>query len=372
MGEDDKREGADDLFEDLDKFFAPIKDVDWPEPADPAVGAESPAKETGSHVAVHAGPPAGSHRPEEGASGSQAPTEPETGAGEAGPEPSHAVWHDTAEIEAVAAGAEGDEDDDVPIVIHDESEAEAEEIASGEPEPEPEPLFVSEAVLEQWAEQPSEEDVEAAAEHFAESMRDERPPGEGPERTHESPEETEGPDLPADVGAGEIEEDILSDLEGPSEPQTVKVGGEGLGGPSWQDPTSMEVGADLERRGERDVPVAAATGIVLAALAFGALLAGRLWFAILVFLIVLVAQGELFGVMHRHHKQPATAVGLATGGLVLFGAYNWGESAVLAMTALGVMATFLWFMAVPAIHRKETLVNVTTRIVPSAHAASWA
>ena len=29
---DDKRDGSDDLFEDLDKFFAPIQDVDWPEP----------------------------------------------------------------------------------------------------------------------------------------------------------------------------------------------------------------------------------------------------------------------------------------------------------------------------------------------------
>ena len=41
---DDKRDG-DDLFEDLDKFFAPIKDVDWDEPdasrrpADPERGA---------------------------------------------------------------------------------------------------------------------------------------------------------------------------------------------------------------------------------------------------------------------------------------------------------------------------------------------
>ena len=31
---DDKHDG-DDLFEDLDKFFAPIKDVDWDEPAPP-------------------------------------------------------------------------------------------------------------------------------------------------------------------------------------------------------------------------------------------------------------------------------------------------------------------------------------------------
>ena len=34
---DDKQTG-DDLFEDLDKFFAPIRDVDW-DADEPAVGA---------------------------------------------------------------------------------------------------------------------------------------------------------------------------------------------------------------------------------------------------------------------------------------------------------------------------------------------
>ena len=45
----DKRDG-DDLFEDLDKFFAPIKDVDWDEPAS-AGARETPSEE---HVAVRA------------------------------------------------------------------------------------------------------------------------------------------------------------------------------------------------------------------------------------------------------------------------------------------------------------------------------
>ena len=47
---DDKRNG-DDLFEDLDKFFAPIKDVDWDEPAS-AGAQETPDEE---HVAVRSG-----------------------------------------------------------------------------------------------------------------------------------------------------------------------------------------------------------------------------------------------------------------------------------------------------------------------------
>ena len=31
MPEDEKGTEGEDLFEDLDKFFAPIQDVDWPE-----------------------------------------------------------------------------------------------------------------------------------------------------------------------------------------------------------------------------------------------------------------------------------------------------------------------------------------------------
>ena len=42
---DDKRDG-DDLFEDLDKFFAPIKDVDWDEPGVGRAPARRPARST--------------------------------------------------------------------------------------------------------------------------------------------------------------------------------------------------------------------------------------------------------------------------------------------------------------------------------------
>ncbi len=38
---DDEHE-SDDLFEDLDKFFAPIKDVEWDEPEEAAPSAAAP------------------------------------------------------------------------------------------------------------------------------------------------------------------------------------------------------------------------------------------------------------------------------------------------------------------------------------------
>jgi phosphatidate cytidylyltransferase len=106
------------------------------------------------------------------------------------------------------------------------------------------------------------------------------------------------------------------------------------------------------------VPAAFLTGLVLAGIALGSLLIGEALFAVLAAAVVLLAQGELYGVLHKHHLQPATAVGLATGALVMAGAYYRGESAMLAMFALGVVATFLWFLAVPAAHRKNLTANM--------------
>ena len=165
-----------------------------------------------------------------------------------------------------------------------------------------------------------------------------------------------------------MERDILSDLDEPAaDSRTVMVASEGLGGPSWQEPAAVEVGADFERRGpnqdERDVPAAFLTGIVLAAVALAALLIGKGFFALIATGVVLVAQGELHGVMVKHHRQPASAVGLIAGVLMMAAAYYHGESAVLAMFALGVVATLLWFMAVPAAHRKDTVVNLGLSIM---------
>jgi phosphatidate cytidylyltransferase len=222
---------------------------------------------------------------------------------------------------------------------------------------------------------PSDEELEAAAEYFAPSSETEPSQGAiaqdepvgGVVGFDEGEDDYAGAAVGSDAGAGEPyvegDRDILADLHPDEEPQTVMVGsGEGLGGPSWQEPTSVEVGADLDRRGpgpgERDVPAAFLTGVVLAGVALAALLIGKGVFGVLAAAVVLLAQGELFGVMVKHHRQPATAVGLLAGGLMLAGAYFKGEGAVLAMFALGVIATFLWFMSGPATTRKDTAMNI--------------
>ena len=364
---DDKRDGSDDLFEDLDKFFAPIQDVDWPEPEEPEPPTRSAAAE--EHVAVHVE----SAAPEP-------PPDPDPG-----PDPvvmnadDDEAWYDTGVLEVV-------EDDGREAPVASETappEGQASLLGGGDDEAWPsddqDPVIVAPAAtVGPTSDDPSPDDLEAAAEHFADSVRDEpeRAPVEMP--FEDEPLEDElvsvapadgGGDLFGDIsGAGgeagaSRGDDILADLEEPAgAPRTVKVGSEGFGGPSWQEPTAVEVGADLDRRGpnagERDVPAAFLTGLVLAGIALGSLMIGDAVFALLAAVVVLLAQGELYGVLHKHHLQPATAVGLATGALIMAGAYYRSEGAMLAMFALGVVATFLWFLAVPAAHRKNIAANI--------------
>ncbi|MGE5227341.1 MAG: phosphatidate cytidylyltransferase, partial [Planctomycetaceae bacterium] len=373
---DDKRDG-DELFEDLDKFFAPIRDVDWDEPEAPAAQTaqeEHVQVRPSEPVATEAEPALEIPEPEEPEpldelEAAEEPEEPEAAgelvepaeAEEAEAEPvGEDAWYDTGRIEPVQAElpAEDEEEEEEPyggpeaaedagtIVL--ESPIEAEETDAGKA--------------------PSDEDLEAAAEHFAGSIR-------GQEVSYATEpidvfgEDTGGAaDEYLDEGEygyepSEVEEDILADLREPEAPQrTVVVGAEGISGPSWQDVSTVEVGADVERRGpnvgERDVPAAFMTGVVLAGVALAALWIGPFAFALVATLAVLVAQGELFGVMVKHHRQPATAVGLVAGLLMMAGAYFRGESAAPAMFALGLGASFLWYMTIPAMQRKDVTANI--------------
>jgi phosphatidate cytidylyltransferase len=410
---DDKRDG-DDLFEDLDKFFAPVKDVEWDEPAS-AGARETPSEE---HVSVRPDEPAAT--PPEAPSPPSAddvaePAEPE--------EPEDEDWYDTTVLDTIE-GIGADDDEVVAIDEVGGDEEIGQEVVGDVPEPVPgqEGLFERPADEEPslsgagegpgWAlgateAEPDEEgeyaeatlvgddDLETETAPIAtidELMGDVASPDTGELELAAGPEGgsagsadhdeaviggegvgwEDGPSSSPDVGGtligelgpDDVEHDILSDLsEEEPEHETVMVGaGEGLGGPSGQEPGTVEVGRDAERRGpgpdERDVPAAFMTGGVLAIAALAALLIGDWLFGLLAGAIVLLAQGELFGVMVKHHRQPATAVGLVAGALMLTAGYFRGESAVLAMFALGVAATFLWFMSGPAGTRKDVTANV--------------
>ena len=403
---DDKRDG-DDLFEDLDKFFAPIKDVDWDEPADTAT-KQRPQEE---HVAVRAAEPLPSASRGEQSASLEAPDlafppapeptsadleeEPQAQVDEAEAHEVEAVdTHDdeTHEDETHEDETQGDEswyDTGVMDTVDDVPETESPAAFVYDPDPELDEdvvrivdagvdadtdegdtpqgdLFAQagdETDEDGFDQEPTEEDLAAATAHFADSVSREvlvSPFGDEEEELEAAGSEIGGETL-LDSEQDAEDEDALAGFGG-SEHRQVAIASEGYGGPSWQEPASMEVGSDAERRGpnqgERDVPAAFLTGVVLAGVALGALLIGKGLFALFATIVVVWAQGELYGVMVKHRYQPATAVGLASGALMMAGAYLHGEGALLAMFSLGVVATFLWFMAVPSSHRKNTVANI--------------
>ncbi|MGH2679424.1 MAG: phosphatidate cytidylyltransferase [Actinomycetota bacterium] len=352
---DDEHE-KDDLFEDLDKFFAPIKEVDWDEPEEAPAASGSGSGSEEEHVSVRREPEPMVTVP---------PATEAPAATFEDDEDDDEDWYDTASLEPVgeALGGTVGEVESEPAVAGPAA------MAPSDDDDDEDDLFRRPATADAWPtdeqERPSEEELEEAAAHFAGPGGDQGAGAPGPrvvqideESAADLMEELGAEPYPAE-GGGEGEEDVFAAMAEEEPSRTIVVGAEGLGGPSWQEPASVEVGADLDRRGtERDMPAAFLTGIVLAGVALVALVVGDGVFAVVAGGVALVAQGELYGVMVKHHRQPATAVGLTSGVLVLAGAYYHGEAGILSMLALGLLATFLWFMTVPAPHRRDTVGNI--------------
>ncbi|MGH2671665.1 MAG: phosphatidate cytidylyltransferase [Actinomycetota bacterium] len=385
-GTENGTENGEDLFEDLDKFFAPIQDVDWPETGDPSappkeasheVSEDEPAKpstEEGPGSAAAVAPFEGPVRIESDEEDLESATRPTPGQEDlfAGPAPEGEQSEVSVRSTGASEGTEDTTEDDGVSSFLFEAEAEEElepddsgSTFAGSPSayvdlPGPRTEDESAAELEEGPMEaaPDLEAVEAAADHFAESVRgDVSAEAEPPPTT---PRPTEEIQIAALLGD---DEDETSDAGQPEGTRTVRVGAEGLGGPSWQEPTAMEVGTEPERRAGRDVPMAFVTGVVLAALALGALAIGSGAFAIVAGAFVLLAQGEFYFALQKRHYQPATALALVSGALVLGAAYYRGERAMLAMVGLTVVATFLWYMTVPAQHRRNVVTNIALTLL---------
>lgn len=379
-------ENGEDLFEDLDKFFAPIQDVDWPETSDPSappkeatreVSEEQPASPSTEEgpgsaeaVAPFEGPVRIESDEEDLESATSPPGQEDLFAGPAG-------GGDQPEVPVRSSGA-GDTTEDTPeddgvssFLFESEAEEDVEPSDSEStfagapgafvdlPGPRTEDEAAAELEEEPMEAAPDLEAVEAAADHFAESVRGDV--GAEAEPSPTTPRPTEEIQIAALLG--DDEEETGAEAGQPEGTRTVRVGAEGLGGPSWQEPTAMEVGTEPERRAGRDVPMAFVTGVVLAALALGALAIGSGAFAVVAGAFVLLAQGEFYFALQKRHYQPATALALVSGALVLGAAYYRGEGAMLAVVGLTVVATFLWYMTVPPQHRRNVVTNVALTLL---------
>jgi CDP-diglyceride synthetase len=372
--EDEERgEGGEELFEDLDKFFAPIQDVDWPE------STERPASGSGTREAQARE----KAREQESAGGAEAPiriedldeeaqpeSEPTEGqedlfaspSDEASGAPASSADEDTEDgVSSFLSESEADQELDSEPGIAEDTFTEASGSYVDVPGTVDEEPGVAELVEEPAAgahePAPDLEAVEAAADRVAESVRDEvriEPERAGGGATEE---------IQIAALLGDEEEDVTAGAHAEGA-RTVRVGAEGLGGPSWQEPTALEVGADSERgTGGRDVPMAFLTGLVLAGVALGAIAIGAGAFAIVAGVLVLLAQGEFYFALQKRHYQPATALGLAAGALALGAAYYRGEGAMLAIVALTIVATTLWYMTVPLPHRRNVVTNIALTVL---------
>ena len=191
------------------------------------------------------------------------------------------------------------------------------------------------------AREPTIDEVEAAADHLAEDFRGGEEPGASDE-----------PRI--------VEEELLADLEEPTGPRTVRVGAaETMTGPTWEEPTSRPLTAEpVAPPSPRNMPAALVTAAVLALVALIALLIAKAAFVVIAGGVVLLGQAEFYATMSRRGHQPATALGLAVGGLAMAGAYLRGEPAMVFFAALGLFLSFLWYMAAPLKSRENLIGNV--------------
>lgn len=375
--ERERKEKPEDLFSDLDKFFAPIEDDDWPEEEIPSEGEKreripeqaegslddwtgpkisipeeeellgkeseasseeaAPAAEDEGPIVI---PEAGREEPPsaEGPVIEQpAAEEPSVAAEEARlpeageewlPEPTGEMSGEEWErfrqaLEEEVVRAEEPEEPEEPEIAASEAD---QAIAAAEVD--------AEAAFEE--ELPEAEEVEAAAEHFAETIR-------------QTPED--------------VERELLADLEEPSaEPGTVRVGA-GMPEerpPTWEEP-AIGVPEDVEAGPPptgRNLPAALISGGLLGFAALALLAIGKAPFVVLAIAVVLLGQGEFYAVLKARGAQPATALGLIAGAVIMAGAYNRGEPAALFGVFLAMALVVPWYMAAPLKARTGTVSNV--------------
>src|SRR2546430_2710770 len=318
MAPGEEREGQfDDLFEDLDKFFDPDEEArEGEHPRDPAASSErEPAPSPDSS------PPGGTealHDDEEILPpGWQEVGDLELGM-DTGEHPPIEPWPPAGPEGGEEGPAGGETDEPGPLSVEDLKKAppvyrDLPGPGSDEPRrPESEPEAAAAAAIASpdsaWSE-PAISEVEAAADQLAQEF------GATPD---------------------DIDDDLLVDLHAPS-PRTVKVEPEEMTGPSWEEPTSRPLRSEPLGPGGRNLPAAVITAVALVALALITVALRRWAFALVAGGLVLVGQAELFATMQRRGHQPATALGLVMGGLVMGAAYFKGGGATVVMGGLALI-----------------------------------
>lgn len=97
--------------------------------------------------------------------------------------------------------------------------------------------------------------------------------------------------------------------------------------------------------GGRNLKLAVVTGLVLASAVLGLLYLGATPFFGLVAAILLIAQAEFYVAARRAGHDPAIALGMVAGGVMLVGAYTRGEAAAGLVLVLMFLFSFVWYLS---------------------------
>lgn len=94
----------------------------------------------------------------------------------------------------------------------------------------------------------------------------------------------------------------------------------------------------------RNMPLAVATGVAVAAVALLAMWGGPLPTVILATVVITLCAAEAYGTLRRTGRRPATLLGLVATVAVVAAAYSKGPSAIPLVAVLLVCGTMLWYL----------------------------
>lgn len=122
----------------------------------------------------------------------------------------------------------------------------------------------------------------------------------------------------------------------------------------------------------RNVFTAVGAGLILAAVVVGTLVAGKVAFFTLAFVVLLIAQAELYAVLKANGHTPAALVGLVCGAVLLIGTFVRGPTALAFLAALPLPLLLAWGMTVPVQKAASTLTSTYLGIVYGPFLAGFA
>ncbi len=112
---------------------------------------------------------------------------------------------------------------------------------------------------------------------------------------------------------------------------------------------------------KRNLKRAIATGLTLAALVIGLLIIGPKPFYGFAIVVILIAQAEFYKAVRNAGHDPATALGLVAGAVLLIGVFTRGEAAAGLVLFLTVAFCYIWYLALEP--RKGVLKDIALTVL---------